>query len=58
MSASLGEQMKKQQDLTWTKSNIAGITTSISGAKTVESLAETFLSKIVLLSAGVMLFFM
>ena len=52
MTASLDEQMKKQQDLTWTKSNIAGITTSISGAKTVETLAETFLSQVVPLVGG------
>ena len=52
MTASLEEQMKKQQDLTWTKSNIAEITTSISGARTVESLAETFLSQIVPLVGG------
>ncbi|MCG7344114.1 response regulator [Sporosarcina sp. ACRSL] len=52
MTASLEDQMKKQQDLTWTKTNIAAITTSISGARTVESLAETLLSQIVPLVGG------
>ncbi len=52
MTDSLAEQMKKQKELTWTKSNIAEITTSISGARNVESLAETFLSKIVPLVRG------
>ncbi|MFS0689345.1 response regulator [Sporosarcina sp. 179-K 8C2 HS] len=52
MTASLAEQMKKQQELTWTKSNIAEITTSITGAGTVESLAEMFLSKVVPLVGG------
>lgn len=52
MTDSLALQMKKQQDLTWTKSNIAEITTSITGTRTVESLAETFLSKVVPLVGG------
>ncbi|MDW0117198.1 response regulator [Sporosarcina thermotolerans] len=52
MTAALGKEMKVQQDLTWTKSNIAAITTSISGAKTIESLTESFLSQIVPLVGG------
>ena len=57
MTASLEEQMKKQQDLTWTKSNIAEITTSLSGVETVESLAEHFYLRLFPLSASHAVFY-
>ncbi|WP_010283599.1 response regulator [Bacillus timonensis] len=47
MTDSLEDQMKKEQELTWAKSNIAEITTSLTGKKDLESLAQTFLSKTV-----------
>ncbi|MBS4197759.1 response regulator [Lederbergia citri] len=47
MGDSLIEQMKKQQELTWTKTNIADITTSLSGVHDLETLGSTFLSKVV-----------
>ncbi|MDN4607165.1 response regulator [Sporosarcina highlanderae] len=52
MTSSLEEQMMRQQDLSWINSNIAEITMSMSGARTVESLTDTFLSKIVPLIGG------
>ena len=47
MAESLEEQMKKEQELTWTKANIAGITTSLNGKHDLETLGSTFLSKVV-----------
>ncbi|WP_047982323.1 response regulator [Ornithinibacillus contaminans] len=47
MTTSLEEQMQKEQELTWAKSNIANITTSLSGTHDLESLAQTFLSNVV-----------
>jgi signal transduction histidine kinase/DNA-binding response OmpR family regulator/HAMP domain-containing protein len=47
MTQSLEEQMEREQDLLWNKSNIAEITTSLSGNHDLESLSRTFLSKIV-----------
>ena len=47
MADSLEEQMKKEQELTWTKTNIAEITTSLSGTHDLETLGSTFLSKVV-----------
>lgn len=52
MTSSLEEQKIKERDLVWTKSHIADITTSISGSTSIESLAETFLSKVVPLVGG------
>lgn len=40
-------QTSKEQDLIWTKTNIADITTSMSGANELESLGSTLLSKVV-----------
>jgi two-component system, chemotaxis family, sensor kinase CheA len=47
MTESLQEQRTREQKMTWTKSNIAEITTSLSGIHHLESLSRTFLSKIV-----------
>lgn len=47
MTQSLEEQMEREQELLWNKSNIAEITTSLSGNHDLESLSRTFLSKIV-----------
>jgi signal transduction histidine kinase/CheY-like chemotaxis protein/HAMP domain-containing protein len=47
MVESLEEQRKREQSLLWSKSNIAEITTSLSGMHDLESLSRTFLSKIV-----------
>ncbi|MEH7223707.1 response regulator [Bacillus sp. JJ1566] len=44
MTDSLQEQMKLDQELTWAKSNIAEITTSLTGLNDLERLAQTFLS--------------
>ncbi|MGJ9459679.1 response regulator [Oceanobacillus sp. CF4.6] len=52
MAVSLEEQRNKNQELIWKKTNIADITTSLSGAQTIESLSEIFLSKIVPLVEG------
>ncbi|MFD1849086.1 ATP-binding protein, partial [Oceanobacillus bengalensis] len=52
MAATLEEQRDKEQNLIWIKSSIADITTSLTGAKSVEYVAETFLSKIVPLVHG------
>lgn len=47
MTQTLAEQIEKDQQLTWEKTNIADITTSLSGSPDLESLAQTFLSKTV-----------
>lgn len=47
MVQSLEEQTSKEQNLTWIKSNIADITTNLSGKQDLESLSQTFLSKVV-----------
>ncbi|MGN8844510.1 response regulator [Niallia sp. HCP3S3_B10] len=47
MTQSLEEQMEREQKLLWNKSNMAEITTSLSGKHDLESLSRTFLSKIV-----------
>ncbi|MFS0661086.1 response regulator [Niallia alba] len=47
MTSSLEEQMLREQELLWNKSNIADITTSLSGKHDLESLSRTLLSKIV-----------
>jgi two-component system chemotaxis sensor kinase CheA len=47
MSQSLEEQRRKEQSLFWTKSNIAEITTTLSGQHDLESLSRELLSKIV-----------
>lgn len=47
MTSSLEEQRKIEQELTWTKTNIADITTSLSGSRTLEALGNIFLSKLV-----------
>lgn len=47
MVESLQEQMEKEKSQNWIKSNIAEITTSLSGIHEQEPLAKTFLSKIV-----------
>jgi two-component system, chemotaxis family, sensor kinase CheA len=46
MSQSLEEQRLREQSMTWTKSNIAEITTSLSGTHNLESLSRTLLSKV------------
>lgn len=46
MVQSLEEQKKKEQDLIWVKSNIADITTSLSGKHDLESLSRSLLSKL------------
>ena len=40
MAESLEEQMEKEQELTWTKTNIAGITTSLNGTHDLETLGQ------------------
>lgn len=45
MTNSLQEQMNKEQELTWVKSNIAEISTTLTGINDIETLAQTFLSK-------------
>ena len=40
MTESLEEQRKKEQELTWTKTNIAEITTSLNGTHDLETLGE------------------
>ncbi|WP_067728938.1 response regulator [Oceanobacillus damuensis] len=52
MSESLKEQRNREQDLLWTKTHIADITTNLSGAKTIETLSETFLSNLLPLVEG------
>ncbi|SOC37340.1 response regulator [Ureibacillus acetophenoni] len=47
LSDSLSEQMVKEQQLTWMKTNIADITTSLSGSGELESLGSTLLSRVV-----------
>ncbi|MBO1510241.1 response regulator [Metabacillus bambusae] len=47
MVESLEAQTNKEQSLTWIKSNIADITTSLSGMNDLESLAQTFMTKVV-----------
>ncbi|WP_170840693.1 response regulator [Oceanobacillus limi] len=52
MAKSVEEQRNREQELTWTKTHIADVTTSMTGSKTVESLLKTFLSKVVPLVNG------
>lgn len=52
MTASLEEKSNIEQEITWTKSNIAHITSRLSGTKTVESLAEIFLSETIPIIGG------
>ncbi|MGV3488231.1 MAG: response regulator [Tuberibacillus sp.] len=47
MTSNLAEQIEKDQQLTWAKSNITDIVTNLSGAPDLESLSHTFLSKVV-----------
>jgi two-component system, chemotaxis family, sensor kinase CheA len=47
MSLSLEEQRLREQSMTWTKSNIAEITTSLSGIHNLKSLSRTLISKVV-----------
>ncbi|WP_428911885.1 response regulator [Niallia sp. Krafla_26] len=47
MGETLLEQMQKEQELTWTKTNLADITTSLSGVHDLETLGRTFLSKVI-----------
>ncbi|MCH6269293.1 response regulator [Neobacillus citreus] len=47
MVLSLAEQRMREQSLLWVKSNIADITTSLSGIQNLETLSQTFLSKAV-----------
>ncbi|MFS0862438.1 response regulator [Fredinandcohnia sp. 179-A 10B2 NHS] len=47
MTRTLANQIEKDQQLTWAKTHIAEITTSLSGTPDLESLAQTFLSKTV-----------
>nr|WP_263323112.1 response regulator [Neobacillus sp. Marseille-Q6967] len=47
MTQSLEHQREKEQGLTWIKSNIADITTSLSGIQDLAALSQTFLSKVV-----------
>ena len=47
MAESLAEQREKEKELTWTKTNIAEITTNLSGTHDLETLGHTFLSKVV-----------
>lgn len=47
MTHSLALQTKKEQELTWIKSNTAEITTILTGIHDLENLSKTFLSKIV-----------
>ncbi len=52
MTASVSEQREREKDIIWTKTNLAEVTTSLSGLKSIKSLAETFLSKVVPLVGG------
>src|SRR5690625_3830689 len=52
MTASLEEKSNIERAITWTKSNIAHITSRLSGTKTVESLAEIFLSETIPIVGG------
>lgn len=52
MVESLDKQTRKEQDLTWVKTNIAEITTSLTGMQDLETLARTFLTKIVPLTGA------
>lgn len=47
MGESLFEQRQKEQELTWTKTNIADITTSLNGVHDLETLGRIFLSKVI-----------
>lgn len=47
MTESLTEQMKREQEQTWVKANLADITTSLSGTHKLEELGQRFLSKVV-----------
>lgn len=47
MAQSLEEQTKKERSLIWSKSNIAEITTLLNDFSSLETLSQTFLSKIV-----------
>ena len=47
MTDSLQQQINREQELTWLNSNIAEITTSLTGINDLETLAQTFLSKTV-----------
>jgi two-component system, chemotaxis family, sensor kinase CheA len=47
MTETLEEQKAKEQNVLWVKSNSAEIITSISGTHSLESLSQTFLSKVV-----------
>lgn len=47
MVQSLEEQRTREKSLIWIKSNIAEITKSLSGTHNLESLSQTFLSKVV-----------
>lgn len=47
MTETLEEQMAKEQNILWVKSNSAEIITSISGTHNLESLSRTFLSRVV-----------
>lgn len=47
MTHTLNEHMTKEQDLLWIKSHSAEILSSLSGTHSLESLSQTFLSKIV-----------
>jgi two-component system, chemotaxis family, sensor kinase CheA len=46
MTDSLEEQRNREQGLIWIKSNIANITTSLTGNHELETLSQTFLSKV------------
>ncbi len=47
MTDSLQQQINREQELAWLNSNIAEITTSLTGINDLETLAQTFLSKAV-----------
>ncbi|MEK5443990.1 response regulator [Fredinandcohnia sp. FSL W7-1320] len=47
MTDSLQQQINREQELAWLNSNIAEITTSLTGINDLETLAQTFLSKTV-----------
>ena len=46
MTDSLEEQRNREQGLIWINSNIADITTSLTGNHELKSLSQTFLSKV------------
>ncbi|WP_196493790.1 response regulator [Ornithinibacillus caprae] len=52
LAAAVEEKRKSEKELIWTKSNIADVTSSLTGAKSVETLLETFLSKVIPLVNG------